>query len=478
MRVGLAGLLVLLVAAPAAAQPANLERTKLVVRPAAPPVPALKYQLLPELRDTKPGNAVLLYYRAFSPEWSLHRNPDVYKALDQWYADTTKNPPDELRWVLRYAALTEIDLGARRQYADWELTERVRRDGITLLLPDIQSFRSYANLLRLRARFQVIDGEYDKALYTLQTGMALGRHLGESPTLIQALVGMAVSSVMLAEAEHLIQQPGAPNLYWALTTLPQPYIGLQKPMQGERIMIDALFPGLRELAKDLKAGPVSPQQTQELVSQASQIFRLGGVMHGPAAPDWEARLMLTAWATKVYPEAKQALIDLGHDPKQVEALPVVQVALLHAVLEYDRWFDEMLKWQALPYWQAHAGLRQMEEQFVKLRHNPAGEGWGTVLAHLLLPAVQRVHLASARLDRKIAALRCVEALRLYAAAHDGQLPAGWGDITEVPIPIDPVTGRPFEYKVSGNTATIYGPPPAGEKPDRANTLLYEVTVQR
>src|SRR5205823_1759147 len=41
---------------------------KLTVTPAAAPVPALKYKLLPDLRETTPGNAALLYYRAFSPE--------------------------------------------------------------------------------------------------------------------------------------------------------------------------------------------------------------------------------------------------------------------------------------------------------------------------------------------------------------------------------------------------------------------------
>ena len=43
---------------------------KFTISGAAAPVPALRYELLPELRQTTPGNAALLYYRAFSPEWS------------------------------------------------------------------------------------------------------------------------------------------------------------------------------------------------------------------------------------------------------------------------------------------------------------------------------------------------------------------------------------------------------------------------
>src|SRR5689334_20966682 len=41
---------------------------KLKLHPAGPSVPAFKVRLLPELRDLKPGNAVVPYYRSFSPE--------------------------------------------------------------------------------------------------------------------------------------------------------------------------------------------------------------------------------------------------------------------------------------------------------------------------------------------------------------------------------------------------------------------------
>src|SRR5262249_55553557 len=63
----LAALVVLLaIAAPATAQPPP-EPVRLTLRPAAAPSPALKYELLPELKDQSPGNAALVYYRAFSP---------------------------------------------------------------------------------------------------------------------------------------------------------------------------------------------------------------------------------------------------------------------------------------------------------------------------------------------------------------------------------------------------------------------------
>src|SRR5258708_6081550 len=51
------------------AQEKKVETHAIVLHPAPIPVPALKYPLLPEIRDLKPGNAALLYQRAHSPEW-------------------------------------------------------------------------------------------------------------------------------------------------------------------------------------------------------------------------------------------------------------------------------------------------------------------------------------------------------------------------------------------------------------------------
>ena len=73
------------------------------------------------------------------------------------------------------------------------------------------------------------------------------------------------------------------------------------------------------------------------------------------------------------------------------------------------------------------------------------------IAALTTPAVQQVSNAVVRTDRTIALLRTVEALRLYGANHDGRLPEKLSDITEVPIPLDPLNGQPFGYQgVSGN----------------------------
>jgi hypothetical protein len=51
-------------------------------------------------------------------------------------------------------------------------------------------------------------------------------------------------------------------------------------------------------------------------------------------------------------------------------------------------------------------------------------------------------------------------------------------VTEVPIPIDPMTGQPFEYHVADGKATLTGPPPGREPPHPGNSLCYVITLRR
>ena len=39
----------------------------------------------------------------------------------------------------------------------------------------------------------------------------------------------------------MLEQPGCPNLYWALTNLPSPLVSLDKGIEGERALVLAEF---------------------------------------------------------------------------------------------------------------------------------------------------------------------------------------------------------------------------------------------
>src|SRR5438132_3575648 len=97
------------------------ETIKLSVRANGAPIPALKYRLVPEAHDMKPGNAALDYYRGFSPEWwgAIQRQPVKY--WDDLFKYSSL-PLDELRrtdvshYPIRGGMMKQLDRAARREY--------------------------------------------------------------------------------------------------------------------------------------------------------------------------------------------------------------------------------------------------------------------------------------------------------------------------------------------------------------------------
>ena len=111
-----------------------------------------------------------------------------------------------------------------------------------MLLPDCQSMRQWARVLKFKARVEIAEHAYDQAVDTIETGIAFGRHVGQGPFMINYLVGNAICSLMLDCAEELIAQPGAPNLYWALTSLPRPLLSTREAFESEQRIGEDMVP--------------------------------------------------------------------------------------------------------------------------------------------------------------------------------------------------------------------------------------------
>src|SRR5258708_27856025 len=78
-RVGAVSVLLMIASSIAAQAPAP-PPIRLRVNPAAAPIPALKYKLLPELEHKTPCNAPLLSFRAYTAEWYTHLRQPNYPA--------------------------------------------------------------------------------------------------------------------------------------------------------------------------------------------------------------------------------------------------------------------------------------------------------------------------------------------------------------------------------------------------------------
>jgi len=164
--------------------------------------------------------------------------------------------------------------------------------------------------------------------------------------------------------------------------------------------------------------------------------------------------------------ARRRLIEYGLKEEQVKQFPPEQVLLLDEKRDYEVRRDDVMKFMNLPTWQA-----------TQLALEPKLGKDAGIFAKALVPALFKVRSAQGRIEQRIALLRHVEALRLYAAAHGGKLPEKLADC-DVPLPVDPFTGQAFRYKVDGATAHVWGSPPRGMEKMPAYNVHYEVTIQK
>jgi hypothetical protein len=404
---------------------------KLAPQATVPPSPALRYNLLPRRRDLQPGNAAPLWIQA----GQVAR--DVNKKIDhdwtQASAAALKDlPKKEVRAVLEgYAsALRLAEQASRRERCDWEIPP-FRLGNWDFPYAELQGFRELAQVLSVRCRLELSDGDFDRAAQTLQTGFTLARHVGDSDTLIQALVGIAIAEVMFSHVEAWMQVPGSPNLYWSLTALPVPLIDVRRAIEVEFGHFDQAFPQLRKA----REGALEPAQVDALIAGLTASF---GHRDSPP-PDWQVRLAMSLVVTKAYPDARRSLLAAGYKAERIEAMSPVQVVVVHYLVQNDQFRDDVVKLLTLPPWQGLARMEEVSQEVRRLKQELANP-----LLALLFPSVHKTYESRVRLERTAAVLRCAESLRLYAAGSAGRAPSKLADVVAVPLPIDPLTGKGFD----------------------------------
>jgi hypothetical protein len=293
---------------------------ELTVSPAKTTEAAQKYRLLPTKEEQIDADAAALYQKA------IQSLPPDYQPKQ--FSDWRSLPPDQLPAEQVESALKKLkptlDLlaqAAKSKQCNWPFIKpgQVQQK----LMDDLSKYRQFAFILDVQSKLKIAQSRYDQAKETLRTSLAMANHLGDAPTLIQGLVGIAVAALNQKRIEQWIQSDNAPDLYWALEDLPRPLVDVKKAIKVE--------------TDNLKNYNI-------LVRKA---------------------------------------------------------------------FEKQLK-----------------------------------------PAHDRVLVQMNYVDRKIAALQCIEALRLYAGSHGGKFPQKLGDVTDIKTPADPVTKKPFSYKSTGSEAVL------------------------
>lgn len=478
----LALLLPLLFALPAVAQPTPEVKDgkitiPLTLHPTAAAVPLSKMSLYPEYADQTPGNRVQGLLKVFMEQDNFFRtvNNEQWQKWDQMSLDELPADIREktgvasgIEYDKKYARfLGYLDKGARYATTDWNEYFDLRHDGFNLLLPEVQKMRALASVAKMRLRGEVKNDEFKKAATTVKTLLGMGQAMEQHPTLIGGLVGIAIDTIALNGVEEMVARPDCPNLYWPLSALPRPLISLRRGIGGERLFLTAQFD--KYLSADR---PWTVAETRDLLDDLNTLLQFeqprGGVLPKMFAGA-RVRYALMAADSARMKAARARLVAEGRSADGVKAMADLQIAVLDDFHRYEIQRDELFKAMTLPYHEAKSELEKSEALLKAARTN------GDILGPALLPAVWSVMHAQARLDQRVAYLRTIEAIRLYAHQHKGELPAKLADVG-VPVPTDPVTGKPFEYAVKDGVATLTGgnPNPGQERTNR----FYRLTVAR
>ncbi|HEY7330808.1 MAG TPA: hypothetical protein VH592_24415 [Gemmataceae bacterium] len=457
---------------------------QLKVRPTPAPKPALKYYLLPEVRELTPGNPAQWYFRCFAEQRNFFFNKEVVAQRGRYLKIPLAELAKEAQRGYGGFALKQADWAARLNAVDWQVLEHVQTDGLDMRQPELGPLRVLATALKVRFRMEVAGQYFDDAIVTAKTMFALARHLGEHPTRAANQLGLYVANLALDVLEEMVQQPNSPNLYWAWTELPTPLVDLRKGFQGESILIATELQSLREDAV------MTADELEKVVSRFSGLMGRSRMQAGQPPRSLRSDLMARAkdadkvralrdrmlkeQETAVYNRIRAQstaraffgnLLEMGQAKDVIQKMPPLQVILLNEKREFEIQSGERMKLLALS-----------PSQIDMLGGEELERGASCFLADFL-PQVIQARREQGVLERRIALLRHVEALRLYSASHDGKLPSKLSDIA-LPLPNDPFTDKPIAYRVEGATARLRGGAPRGEEKNAAYNVLYEVTLQK
>ncbi len=432
----------------------NIEIIEMTVSPATAPDPIFTHRLTTLPEETIGGNAATTYMNSFSDSFLRSKWRKVEKEfgddVQSWSGYAT--PRDQIQLDKLKRASSEfddfiqfhIDRATRQRDCDWGLgLEELRGPmviGITL--GNLQETRSISRAIALQTKLAILESRFDDAIDLMRMNYRLGENVGRVKLLVGNLVAIAEVGISNGSMVDFIAAPDSPNMYWALTELPRPMVDLRGALRMVCGMAMRIFP---EMA--------TAETENHSVEEWSRIVRAipGAAMEltrSPKPPGLE--FVPAAIGVMSYAPAKQRLVDSGMDAAKVEQMAVGQVLLIDASREYRRIANVMEKEAYLPY---SPKRTEAIETFLMESERSAFDSFGKIIAGMILPAIQQVRSAEMRTQRDIDALRVIEALRMHAAST-GKFPMKLSDVKVVEAPANPATGKPFEYRLDGETAVL------------------------
>ena len=221
---------------------------KLAIRPQKATAEVGKYPLLPPPASLIDGDAVLLYEKAVK---ALPDKKSYDQVVQYLKMPIDQLPADQVEQLLKayIESFKCVAQAVKCRQCNWPALTPGASTG------NLEGYRRLAFGIRLWARLELSNAQYDGALLAIRTGFGMAKQLGQAPDLARLLLGVASAESMCREIEQLVQMEDSPNLYAALAAMPKPVIDPETAIETERKAAFSQFPGKfsnKELENQMK----------------------------------------------------------------------------------------------------------------------------------------------------------------------------------------------------------------------------------
>ena len=199
---------------------------RLTVDPAAAPKPALRYLLLPELKEMNPGNPIQGYLKCFMEQQKFFFDKESFQRREKLLVMPLKELPARELQDYGGLALKQADWAARLDNPDWQILLNIEGRGDLRADPRRAGAPTPGQCTQGAHASRGRPGPLRRRP---PNGQDHVRHVappGRAPDVRRQPVGVAIANLAIGPLEEMLEQPGCPNLYWALTNLPNPLVPL------------------------------------------------------------------------------------------------------------------------------------------------------------------------------------------------------------------------------------------------------------
>lgn len=394
-------------------------------------------RLFPPRAELKEENAAVVLLRL-----PYERNQylrDVASKFEEYLQLPFDDPtlPEKIQFAGLYQ---ELRRAAYCTHADWEYPlDEVPAAGI--LLPDLNAARNLpGRALVLWTRTKIAARDMPGACEAILVGLATARHYAATPIAVNQIVSTGMANNTLDELERLIGQPESPNLYWAITLIPRPFFELRPVYNWESHVLR------RSSSTFLQAYPDSENE-QAWTAYANELLQLLALL-GDEATDDERKAQ---WADFVRYARDKWTPEFELTDEALDAMSDNEVGV-RAYFWYNEHFASRIESAAaLPLPQAITMLDKIEKELRGMTVT-----WPDLASFGVHERPLLVHVRLHHVDRRLAALANIEAIRDHVSRNDGKLPEQLSDVVHLPIVADPLTGQPFHYEVAGDKFRLRG----------------------